>query len=238
MNKYVFLFFIFTISYYSTALCQSNMKSFEELVNTDDPGWPLVSEWIKTAKNKIEVLPADAERAKKTLIATQVTTRSPMGAIIYSSGGILVDGGWIRILGSGSKKLDRSLSDWNKTAGSAGFLLIADDVVGGFFMLNGGGLGKDLGNIYYFSPDGLEYEALDITYSQFLDFCFNNDLNVFYKGLRWDSWQADVKKIDGNQVFNFVPALWTKEGKNINKNSRKAVPVEEQYRLNMELRGK
>ena len=123
------------------------MKSFEELVNTDDPGWPLVSEWIKTAK------------------------------------------------------------------------------------------GKDLGNIYYFSPDGLEYEALDITYSQFLDFCFNNDLNVFYKGLRWDSWQADVKKIDGNQVFNFVPALWTKEGKDINKNSRKAVPVEEQYRLNMEFRG-
>jgi len=50
------------------------MKSFEELVNTDDPGWPLVSEWIKTAKNKIEVLPADAERVKKTLIATQVIT--------------------------------------------------------------------------------------------------------------------------------------------------------------------
>jgi hypothetical protein len=56
MNKYFFLFSIFTISYCSTALCQSNMKSFEELVNTDDPGWPLVSKWIKTAKNKIEVL--------------------------------------------------------------------------------------------------------------------------------------------------------------------------------------
>lgn len=238
MTKYFFLFFIFTISYCSTAVCQSNMKSFEELINTDEPGWALVSEWIKTAKNKIEVLPADAESVKRTLVATQVTTRSPLGAIIYTSGGILVDEGWIRILGSGSKKLNRSLSDWNRTVGNNGFLLIADDVIGGFFLLNGGGLGKDVGNVYYFSPDGLEYEPLDITYSQFLDFCFNNDLNDFYKGLRWDNWREDVQKIDGNQVFNFVPFLWTKEGHDINKNSRKAAPVEEQYRLNMELRGK
>lgn len=213
------------------------MKSIDELIDTDEPGWALVSKWIKKAKNKIEVLPVDVERAKTTLIATQVTTRSPMGAVIYHSGGILVDGGWIRILGSGCKRLDRSLSEWNKMAGSHDFLLIADDAVGGFFILNGGGLGKDIGKIYYFSPDTLEYEPLDVTYSQFLDFCFNNNLNDFYKNLRWDNWQSDVKNIDGNQVFNFVPFLWTKEGRDINKNSRKAVPVLEQYRLNVELRG-
>lgn len=237
MKKYYYLCFIFTIIYCSTALCQSNVKSIDELINTDEPGWALVSKWIKTAKNKIEVLPVDAEMAKTTLIATQVTTRSPMGAVIYHSGGILVDGGWIRILGSGCKRLDRSLSEWNKMAGSNGFLLIADDAVGGFFILNGGRLGKDIGKIYYFSPDTLEYEPLDITYSQFLDFCFNNNLNDFYKNLRWDNWQSDVKNIDGDQVFNFVPFLWTKEGRDINKNSRKAVPVLEQYQLNVELRG-
>jgi len=38
---------------------------------------------------------------KSALVAVQVTTRSPMGAIIYETGGILVDHGWIRILGSG-----------------------------------------------------------------------------------------------------------------------------------------
>jgi hypothetical protein len=37
-----------------------------------------------------------------------------MGAIIYETGGLLVDNGWIRILGSGHKKLDRNLPEWNK----------------------------------------------------------------------------------------------------------------------------
>ncbi|MCS3800077.1 hypothetical protein GGD38_005453 [Chitinophagaceae bacterium OAS944] len=37
-------------------------------------------------------------------------------------------------------------------------------------------------------------------------------------------------------VFNFVPFLWTKEGKDINKNKRKAVPVEEQFSLNLDFR--
>lgn len=214
------------------------MKSLEELINTDDPGWVLVSEWIKTAKNKVEVLPVDIESARKTLIATQVTTRSPMGAIIYNSGGILVDDGWIRILGSGNQKLDRSLSDWNETTGAINFLLVADDVVGGFFMLNGGGLGNDLGKMYYFSPDSLEYEPLDLSYSQFLEFCFNGRLDTFYRGLRWDNWKSDVKKIDGNQGFNFVPFLWTKEGKNIKKNFRGVVPIIELYQLNTEFKSK
>lgn len=39
------------------------------------------------------------------LLATQVTTRSPMGAVVYHTGGILVDHGWIRILGAGECKL-------------------------------------------------------------------------------------------------------------------------------------
>ncbi|WP_375303906.1 DUF2625 family protein [Niastella sp. OAS944] len=45
-----------------------------------------------------------------------------------------------------------------------------------------------------------------------------------------------VKALDGNMVFNFVPFLWTKEGKDINKNKRKAVPVEEQFSLNLDFR--
>ena len=42
--------------------------------------------------------------------------------------------------------------------------------------------------------------------------------------------------LSGDEVFNFFPALWTKEGKEIDKNSRKPVSVEEQYRLNVDLR--
>ena len=220
----------------------NKMRPIEELINTTDPGWPIVEEWIKDAKNKVEILPADSVKAQDALFKTQVTTRSPMGAIVYMTGGLLIDNGWIRVLGSGSEKLNRSLPDWNKgkafeAFGEAPpFLLVADDAIGGFFMLNGGGLGDDPGKVYYFSPDNLEYEALGISYTEFLNFCFNGNIDDFYEGFRWTGWKAEVSKINGNEVFSFYPYLWSKEGKDINKNSRKTVPVEEQYNLNLDFR--
>ena len=218
------------------------MRSTDELINKIDPGWVLVKQWIDSAKNKVEILPVDTAKARDALYKTQVTTRSPMGAVVYMTGGLLIDNGWIRILGSGSVKLNRTLPEWNmgKTFKDFGqptpYLLIADDAIGGYFLLNGGGLGKDVGKIYYFSPDNLEYEQLDLTYTDFLNFCFNNNLEEFYKGYRWANWKEEVSKLSGDKVFNFFPYLLTKEAKDINKISRKAVPVEEQYRLNVVFR--
>lgn len=220
------------------------MRNITELTNPKEPVWPIVTQWIKVATNKVEILPVDAGKAKEALYQTQVTTGSIMGAIIYNTGGILVDDGWIRILGSGNEKLNRSLPEWNKTKSFSaygekpGFLLIADDVIGGFFILNGGKFGNDLGTIYYFSPDSLEYESLGISYSEFILFCFNNDLERFYSGSRWKDWRSEVSKLDGNKVFTFYPYLWTKEGKDLDSLSRKVIEVDEQYYFNIEMRDK
>lgn len=225
-----------------TTFGQTKMRTIDELINKADPGWTYVKEWVDSAKNKVEILPVDTIKAKDALYKTQVTTRSPMGAIVYMTGGLIIDNGWIRILGAGGEKLNRSLPEWNKGKAfqdfgqQAPFLLIADDAMGGFFLLNGGGLGNDLGKVYYFSPDNLEYEPLDLTYTDFLNFCFNNNLDEFYKDYRWINWKSDLANLNGDQAFNFFPYLWTKEGKDINKVSKKAVPIEEQYRLNLEFR--
>ena len=225
-----------------TTFSQTNMRPVEELIIENDSGWPFVTEWIKSAKNKVEILSVDKQKAKDALYKTQVTTRSPMGSIVFETGGILVDNGWIRILGSGSEKLKRSLPEWNLGKGftefgqASSFLLVADDAIGGFFLLNGGGLGKDLGKIYYFAPDNLEFEPLNLTYSEFLNFCFNNNLDEFYEGYRWKTWRDDVVKLDCDSVFNFVPYLWTKEGKDIEKATKNDVPIEEQYNLNLDFR--
>ena len=138
-------------------------------------------------------------------------------------------------MGSGNVKLNRTLPDWNKGKSlteygqAPSFLLVADDAAGGFFAINGGSLGADKGKLYYLSPDDLEWEPLDLTYSEFLNFCFNGDLTNFYKELRWKSWNKDVKSLDGNSVYSFFPYLFTKEGKDINKVTRNPVPVEEQF---------
>lgn len=240
MTRNFLLIIMICLTYAVSA--QNKMKKAEELIDKADPGWAVVEDWIKTAKNKVEVLPVDAVKAKEVLYKTQVTTRSTMGAVVFMTGGILVDNGWIRILGSGNSRFNRTLPDWNKGKSfnefgeTPSFLLIADDAIGGFYVLNGGGLGNDLGKIYYFSPDNLEYEPLDITYSEFLGFCFNNDLDKFYEGNRWNGWRDEVSKLKGDEVFNFYPFLWTAEGSDINKSTRKIIPIQEQYSLNLELR--
>ncbi|WP_343616820.1 DUF2625 domain-containing protein [Flavobacterium sp.] len=218
------------------------MHSIDKLINNEDSAWPDIQKWISEATNKVEILPTDVQKAEEALYQTQVTTRSPMGAIIYMTGGILIDNGWIRILGSGNEKLKRTLPNWNlnKTFKDFGeqpsFLLIADDAIGGFFALNGGKLGNDLGKVYYFAPDTLEFEPLDVTYTDFLLFCFNNDLEKFYEGYKWKNWKQDVSKLNGDQVFNFIPFLWSEEGEDIEKASRKEISIEEQYNLNLEFR--
>lgn len=233
---------LFCLLLVTSSFAQQKMRPLSELINTTDPGWPLVKQWIAKAKNKVEVLPPDSAKASEALYQTQVTTRSPMGAILYETGGLLIDYGWIRILGSGSKKLNRSLPGWNKGKSfkefgePSSFYLIADDAVGGFFAINGGAWSKDVGKIFYLSPDALEWEPLGLSYTDFLHFCFNNNLNEFYEGQRWNNWRKEIDTLDGTKVYNFVPPLWTKEGKNINSSFRKAIPVEEQYSFNMEMR--
>ena len=227
---------------YLKAFNQNKLRTVDELINRSDPGWPLVKQWIDSAQNKVEILLCDTAKAKEALYRTQVTTRSPMGAIIYATGGLLIDDGWIRIIGSGNIKLNRTVPDWNKGKSfreygeQPKFLLIADDAIGGYFAINGGEFGSDRGKIYYLSPDNLEWESLDLTYSDFLDFCFNGNLDDFYSNLRWTNWRDEVSKLDGNKAYNFFPPLWSKEGKDVNKSSRKPIPVEEQYQFSLATR--
>ena len=210
-------------------------RSLEELINKQEPGWDLVSGWLKQAKNKVQVLPKSPTRADSALLAAQVTTRSPMGAVIYETGGILVDNGWLRILGSGSPGLDHDLMSWNKDK-QQGFLLVADDVLGGFYAINAGAFGPEsMGKIFYFAPESLSWQATDKTYSDFLIFCFSGNLSDFYHGLRWKGWEQEVSAFTGNQGIACYPFLFTKEGKNIAKNKRGVVPIAELWTFGQDM---
>jgi hypothetical protein len=228
--------FIFTTTAYAQT---GKLKPLDSLINKKEPALEMVKQWIKEAKNLVEVLPKDSVRADSALYQTQVTTRSPMGAVVYETGGILIDHGWIRILGSGCKRLNRSLMDWNKgksyknVGEQLSFLLIADDVLGGFFAINAGGISKEgIGKVFYFAPDNLTWEKTEMTYSAFLNFCFSGDINKFYEGYRWTNWITDIDSLDGNLGISVFPFLWSKEGQeDINKNSKKPVPIQELWDL-------
>jgi len=233
------LFLLTVLSFlYVAAGAQNKLISLDKLVNKTDPAWPLVQKWIEAAKNKVEVLPVDSTKANEVLYNSQTTTYATLGSVIYNTGGIMVDNGWIRILGSGSESLNRNIAEWNKgkTIKEYGdnipYLLIADDAVGGFFAINYGGLGPDIKNVYYLEPNTLTWQPLGAGYGEFLIFCFDSDLTKFYKGLRWTNWNQFIANLDGTKTYSFRPYLW-QEGTDIDKCSRKLVGIEEMYRFNI-----
>lgn len=210
------------------------MRPLEELINRDEAAWPLVQEWIGEALLSVEVLPTTREAGDAALHATQVTTRSPMGAIAHNAAGLLIDHGWLRVLGAGKHpRFARSLPVWNQGR-SDRFYLVADDVVGGFFALNGGALGEDLGNVYYFAPDSLQWEPCEIGYSEFLVWSMSENLHPFYESMRWEGWIAEVEALDGDQSINVYPFL-SADGPPIEERHRGPVPVAELWALQLDL---
>lgn len=89
------LYFILTLLVSPLKMNAQSLKQrpLAELINTQDPGWALVQECMKAAKNEVQVLPRNPSQAEAVLLAAQVTTRSPMGAVICETGGILIDSG-------------------------------------------------------------------------------------------------------------------------------------------------
>ncbi len=211
------------------------MRLLEDLIEREQPAWPMVQAWIAEAKNPVSVLPVDPERRGKALHQTQVTTRSPMGALVYETGGLWVDHGWIRVLGSGCEQLPRGLPDWNRTClrggdGPPPLLLVADDIVGGFFAINGGAFDSPLGAVMYRAPDTLGWEQITTSYTDFLFLCFSGDLERFYRDARWSAWAADAEALRGDQGILVYPFLWA-EGPPVEERARGVVPLLELWRM-------
>lgn len=208
------------------------MKTVAELVNEREPAIALIRQWVDSAENQCEVLPPSDAR-ESVLLEVQVTTRSPLGAIAYETGGILVDHGWLRFLGSGHPKLTRTLSAWNRGR-SEGMFLVADDAMGGFFAVNGGAFGGDVQNLYYWAPDRLDWEPLKMALTDFFCWSLSSRLTAFYSDLRWTTWLEDTRNLPGDKCFNFYPFLWTQEG-SVNGSDRRPAPVTEAFNLKMDI---
>ena len=206
-------------------------KSLQELTD-GNPAWNMVLQMKASARNHIDVLPREKGRADSALLESQIPTSSLVGSMIHETGGILVDNGWIRILGSGCSRLDRSVPSWNKGKamvrgkGAVDFLLVADDVMGGFFALKTHeNMKLDSCTVYYFGPNSLKWKPTGFNYRTFLVYCFSGNIKRFYSDFRWTGWEEEVKKIDGNHAISCFPLLWTREGLEIKAN-RKVVPIQ------------
>ncbi|MEU9713997.1 DUF2625 domain-containing protein [Streptomyces sp. NPDC047976] len=219
------------------------MREVHELVDVDDPAWPVLLEELSGSGVPVEVLPGDAEAGRAGLRQLQVSARSNLGGIVLNCGGLLVDGGWLRIFGSpgvpdaeglpGLAEVNAMPSAFDPAWRPGAGLVVAHDVLGGVFALNGGDPGAagrpgEPGEVVYFAPDAPGWEALGAGHSAWLSWILAGGLEEFYGDLRWDGWRGEVSALNGRQGLSFFPPLWSAEARqDLSATSRRAVPMAE-----------
>ncbi|MGQ4484342.1 DUF2625 domain-containing protein [Streptomyces sp. SAS_281] len=222
------------------------MREVNELLNVDDPAWPILLQELSSTDVPVEVLPCDAETGHASLLQLQVSARSNLGGIVLNCGGLLVDSGWLRIFGSpggpdaerlpGLAEINAMPSTFDPAWRPGAGLVVAHDVLGGVFALNGGnpreaGRPGEPGEIVYFAPDSLGWETLGAGHSAWLSWTLSGGLQEFYEGLRWDGWRTEVSGLNGRQGLSFFPPVWSAEARqDLPATSRRAVPMAELLR--------
>ncbi|WBB53794.1 DUF2625 family protein [Verrucosispora sp. WMMD573] len=217
------------------------MTSELNVVENDQTSWLILVDVLSRSFAAPRILPADHDKAVASLCQLQVAANSSLGAIALNSGGILLYDGWLRILG-GSPCPEESLPSigqvndfpvdvdrmWTPTEG----LIVAHDVLGGIFFLNGlrPGAGRPgvPGEVIYFDPATLSWARMKMSHSEWLAWCVSGDLPHFYDGRLWPMWRQDVMALRADQGIAISPALWADEAAIADREvTRTAVPMAE-----------
>ena len=188
-----------------------------------ESAWPELTAAMAAAPYPIEVLPVDTESAQRCLAAFGMSTRSWLGAVIAHTGGLLVDHGWLRVLGSGSGLLPDVVAEAEPATGT---VVVAYDVLGGQFAWFQPAPGA-APTVHYFAPDDLGWLDLEQGYADWLHAVLSGSLTAFYETLRWQGWEAEVAELPLDKGIHAWPPPWTAEGKDVGAASRSPIPMAE-----------
>jgi hypothetical protein len=207
-------------------------RSGEELAAVDDPAWPSLRAAFELVGKRVRILPVETRRGLDVVFRLQVSARSALGALALNCGGLLIDHGWLRILGGGHDGLvDLAQANGRgepSTASSPpGKLVVAYDVLGGEFAVDGGELGIAPGQVCYFAPDTLSWAGLGGGHGAFVAWACSAEMDRFYSHLRWPGWERDVSRLGLGDGLSVYPPLFTQEAANQSACTRRPVPLAE-----------
>lgn len=96
---------------------------------------------------------------------------------------------------------------------------------------------NDESNIFYFAPDTLEWEDLDMNYQQFLIWICTDEFIEFHSSFFWKDINNDISVLDENNAILVYPFLWANECE-LETASKKQISIIELLLLNDENRSK
>lgn len=200
--------------------------------------WNDVFEMLFKSPNNIQVeklIKHDNNILKKL----EINENSVLGQIIANTSGVIVDN-YIRVFANGNEINFHNIYTYNKELekyfGNK-ILIVADDIWGGLYAINNGGFSGEQGKIWYFAPDTLEWDNLELGYPEFIAWISSNNLNEFYNSYKWVGFQNDIAEIKYNQGILIYPFLWSSEC-NIDDAEKKVVSFNELISLNLDYKKK
>lgn len=116
-------------------------------------------------------------------------------------------------------------------------LIVANDIWGGLFAISNGDFEGNRRDIWYFAPDLLEWENLDINYAEFLSWTCGNGVGKFYQSFICKDIDSISREVNVNQAILIYPFLWAKEC-NLETADKKVVPLEELIAINADYQKK
>jgi hypothetical protein len=215
------------------------MRTVEELTATSDPAWPgLETELLSNPA--IVILPISAAAGRDCLYRLQVTSRSRLGALALHTGGLLVDDGWLRVLGGGGNGGLPSLAEINGLPGDEqppSALVVGYDVLGRRFEVNGPNPPAmdrpgTVGEVCYFGPDTLDWAGLGVGHGAWLSWIAAGGTGEFYQSLRWPGWREEIRALPVSHGITVYPFLWSREAQqDLAGTTRRPAPMQELFSL-------
>ena len=197
---------------------------------------------IETAsQTEVTIFNGAGSDSAKICDMLRVTSASAMGAVMLNTSGVVFDD-WIRLYGGdtsdmvGISKINL-LSKNGTPERVKQMLIVATDVVGGIFAINSGKFDEGIGDVWYFAPDTLDWEDLELRYSEFIAWLAQGNIDEFYSSMRWTNWRESAKNVEFDKSILIYPFLWSEEV-NIETASKSIVPFDELFATNMEYREK
>ena len=203
-------------------------RTISDLTNVDSPAWPEIESRVQASSLTCEIITADVEARRNALVDLQVTIASPLGAIAWSCGAILIDHRWVRVLGAGVGQLPPAHVQHFANSGTGNVfegVAAAYDALGGVFAIHGAGLDVQPGEICYWAPETLEWSPLGFGHSSLVEFMLSDQLPSFYESVRWEGWESECDALEPDQGIFSYPMPFTKEGRAPHPISRSAAPI-------------
>ena len=111
--------------------------------------------------------------------------------------------------------------------------IVGQDIVGGLFAINIGKYQEGIKKVWYFAPDTLQWECMDMNYAEFIAWAIQGNTDEFYSSMRWKCWKEDCSKAEFDEMILLYPFLWSKEC-NLENAVKKVVSSDELIRMNSE----